>query len=135
MPGPRDLVIADTEPGVARVVIAPQTLEREASDEMTTLHCPTNSARVSDMNTRDQRITVRFTADMRQRLLETADRRGKRESDVIREAVVRELAADDLATTAYDRVKRAGLVGMVKGARRDLSTNREHFKGFGETRR
>ena len=94
----------------------------------------TNLARMADMKTKDQRITVRFTADLRQRLQETADRRGTRESDVVREAVMRELATEDSVLTAYERAKAAGLIGVVKGAPSDLSTNRGHFEGFGETR-
>jgi N-methylhydantoinase B/oxoprolinase/acetone carboxylase alpha subunit len=33
--------------------------------------------------------------------------------------------------TAYDHAKKAGLVGSVRKAKRDLSTNPKHFDGFG----
>jgi hypothetical protein len=40
------------------------------------------------------------------------------------------LAADD-AITAYDRAKKAGLIGAVRRASPDLSTNPKHFDKFG----
>ena len=33
--------------------------------------------------------------------------------------------------TVYELARSAGLIGVVKGARKDLSTNPEHFRGFG----
>jgi predicted DNA-binding protein len=80
---------------------------------------------------KDYRITVRFPATLRRRLREAAHRSGRRESEWIRAAVEQQLAADELELTAYDRVKRAGLLGIVKGASPDLSTNPRHFGGFG----
>ncbi len=80
---------------------------------------------------KDYRITVRFPAELRHRLKAAAHRSGKRESDLVRGAVERQLAAEEDALTAYQHAKKAGLIGAVKGAPRDLSTNPEHFKGFG----
>jgi predicted DNA-binding protein len=77
------------------------------------------------------RITVRFPAELRQRLRTAARRSGRRESDLVRGAVERQLAAEDDALTAYEYVKRAGLIGAVRGAIRDLSANPAHFDGFG----
>ncbi|MBZ5725934.1 MAG: ribbon-helix-helix domain-containing protein [Acidobacteriia bacterium] len=79
---------------------------------------------------KDYRVTVRFSAELRHRLKATAHRIGKRESDLVRAAVERLLAAEDDALTAYEHAKRTGLIGAVKGASRDLSTNPEHFRGF-----
>jgi predicted DNA-binding protein len=81
---------------------------------------------------KDQRVTVRFSPEMRRRLQATARRVGRRESDLIREAVDQRLAAEECAPTAYDLVKKAGLIGVAKGKVRDLSTNPKHFLGFGE---
>ncbi|MBZ5607128.1 MAG: ribbon-helix-helix domain-containing protein [Acidobacteriia bacterium] len=78
------------------------------------------------------RITVRFPAELRRRLKAAAERSGTRESDLIREAVDRQLAAEDVEVTAYARAKKAGLIGVVRGARRDLSTNPRRFAGFGD---
>jgi predicted DNA-binding protein len=80
---------------------------------------------------KDDRITVRFPAELRQRLKDAARRSGTRESDLVRGAVERQLAAEDNALTAYEQVKKAGLIGAVKKASRDLSTNPRHFDGFG----
>jgi predicted DNA-binding protein len=86
---------------------------------------------MSDAQMQDYRITVRFPAELRQRLKAAADRAGTRESDLVRAAVERQLALEDKALTAYDRAKKAGLIGAVRGASRDLSTNPAHFDGFG----
>jgi len=80
---------------------------------------------------KDHRITVRFPADLRRRLKQAADSKGTRESDLVRGAVERQLAAEDRAVTAYERAKKAGLIGVVPRAKKDLSTNRRHFDGFG----
>lgn len=79
------------------------------------------------------RISVRFPGDLRRRLKAAAHRNGIQESDLVRAAVQRELAAQDNIPTAYDLAKKAGLVGIVRGPVRDLSTNRRRFAGFGES--
>jgi hypothetical protein len=80
---------------------------------------------------KDSRITVRFPAGLRRRLKQAARGRGTRESDLVRVSVERQLAGEDHAITAYERFKKAGLIGIVRGASRDLSTNRRHSDGFG----
>ena len=80
---------------------------------------------------KDYRITVRFPAELRRRLKDAAHRSGTRESDVVRGAVERQLTAEEDALTAYEHAKKAGLIGTVRGARRDLSTNPRHFDKFG----
>jgi predicted DNA-binding protein len=80
---------------------------------------------------KDQRITVRFPADLRRRLTAAARRGGTRESDLVRGAVERQLAAEEDSLTAYDRAKKAGLIGVVRGSPPDLSTNPKYFDGFG----
>jgi predicted DNA-binding protein len=80
---------------------------------------------------KDRRITVRFPVELRQRLKHAARRSGKGESDIVRGAVERQFAAEDAEVTAYDRAKKAGLIGAVRGAARDLSTNPKHLNGFG----
>ena len=80
---------------------------------------------------KDHRITVRFPPELRRRLKAAARRSGSRESDVVRGAVERQLAAQEDSLTAYERAKKAGLIGAVKGTTRDLSTNPKHFDGFG----
>jgi predicted DNA-binding protein len=80
---------------------------------------------------KDQRITVRFSPEMRRLLQAVARRVGRRESDLVRDAVERQLAAEENPVTAYDLAKRAGLIGAAKGKVRDLSTNPKYFDGFG----
>ena len=80
---------------------------------------------------KDQRITVRFPAEMRRRLRAAARRSGTRESDLVRGAVERQLAAEEDSLTAYEHAKKAGLIGAAPGEARDLSTNPKHFDGFG----
>src|SRR4051812_23077545 len=82
---------------------------------------------------KDERITVRFPAELRQRLKEAAHRNGTRESDIVRGAVERQFASEDKEITAYEHAQRAGLIGAVRGASRDLSTNTRHFDGFGDS--
>jgi predicted DNA-binding protein len=88
---------------------------------------------MSDTQTQDYRITVRVPAELRQRLKAAAHRAGTRESDLVRAAVEKQLAREDKALTAYERARRAGLIGAVRGASRDLSTNPAHFDGFGRS--
>lgn len=83
--------------------------------------------------TKDVRITVRFPADLRRRLKAAARQSGTKESVLIRTAVERQLNAGEATATAYDRLKKAGLIGIVRGASPDLSTNPRHFEGFGES--
>src|ERR1022692_1456220 len=61
-----------------------------------------NSDKMSDKKMKDYRITVRFPAELRQRLRSAARRAGTRESDLVRVAVERQLAAEDDALTAYE---------------------------------
>jgi predicted DNA-binding protein len=82
---------------------------------------------------KDHRITVRFSADLRRRLKAAAQRTGKRESDLVRAAVERQLTANEDSPTAYEHAKKAGLIGAVRGAIPDLSTNPRHFEGFGRS--
>jgi predicted DNA-binding protein len=82
---------------------------------------------------KNDRITVRFPAELRRRLKEAAQRKGIRESDLVRGAVERQFAAEDEEITAYEHAQKAGLIGAVRGAIRDLSTNTRHFDGFGNS--
>ncbi len=74
---------------------------------------------------------MQVSPEMRRRLKAAARRRGTRESDLVRRAVELQLAADEDSPTAYEHAKRAGLIGVVKGTPRDLSTNPKYFDGFG----
>jgi len=82
---------------------------------------------------KDVRFTVRFSKELRRRIKAAARRGGVRESELVRAAVERQLAADAESATAYERAQKAGLVGAAKGASRDLSTHPRHLEGFGES--
>jgi predicted DNA-binding protein len=82
---------------------------------------------------KNARITVRLPLELRRRLKAAANRSGRQESALIRAAIERELAADEGAPTAYDRAKKAGIVGIVRGTPPDLSTNPKYFEGFGRS--
>ncbi len=77
------------------------------------------------------RISIRISAKLRRELEQQAWANGKRESDVVREALEEYFNARGSRETCYDVALRAGLIGVAKNAPRDLSTNRKYFKGFG----
>jgi hypothetical protein len=75
------------------------------------------------------RVTVRLPSDLRRKLKAA----GTQESDLLRTAVERQLAAEDEALTGFELAKDAGIIGIVAETTRDLSTNRKYFDGFGES--
>ena len=86
---------------------------------------------------KDDRITVRFPAELHRRLKDAAQRNGMRASEIVRKAVERQFAAEDDELTAYERAEKAGLIGAVRrlspDLSPDLSTNPKHFDGFGDS--
>jgi predicted DNA-binding protein len=81
-----------------------------------------------------QRISVRVPRGIAQRLKERSRATGTRESEVVREALEKYLSTGDEGQTAYDLARKAGLIGCIRGAPKDLSTNKRYFKGFGKSR-
>jgi metal-responsive CopG/Arc/MetJ family transcriptional regulator len=79
-----------------------------------------------------QRISVRVSLGIARRLKERSRATGARESQVVREALEQYLSEKRTDETTYDLLRGAGLIGLVGGAPRDLSTNKKYFKGFGE---
>ena len=78
-----------------------------------------------------ERVTVRLDRRLRQRLLQLARRSGKSESELVREALEAYSAAHGLTESRYDVARRAGVIGIVRDAPADLSTNPKYFEGFG----
>jgi predicted DNA-binding protein len=78
------------------------------------------------------RITIRLDANLRKRLASMARKQGKRESDIVRAAL--EVHCPQTATeiSCYDLAEKIGIIGLVKNAPSDLSTNRKHMEGFGQ---
>jgi hypothetical protein len=76
------------------------------------------------------RIEPRLQSDLRRR----AALAQKSESEVVREALATYLATTPEGASAYDLALQAGIIGCARAGPRDLSTNPEHFKGFGDKR-
>ncbi len=88
---------------------------------------------MSDMQPKEHRITLRVSNELRRRIKREAKRTGSPESEVIRSALEKQLREDDEGPSAYDILFAKGVIGCVKGARPDLSTNKKYFEGFGES--
>ncbi len=81
-----------------------------------------------------QRITIRVSESLVKRLKKQAEMKRRSESALVREALEKYLLDSPTPSSAYDLAKAAGLIGCVRGAPSDLSTNRKHFEGFGKNR-
>jgi metal-responsive CopG/Arc/MetJ family transcriptional regulator len=79
-----------------------------------------------------QRISVRVPGGIARQLRERSRATGTRESQVVREALEEYLSKSDGQETAYDRAQKAGLIDCIRGGRKDVSTNKDLFKGFGK---
>jgi predicted DNA-binding protein len=85
---------------------------------------------MSDMAS--HRITIRIPETLEQRLRSRSRIKGQTESDLVREALENYLGHSSKERSAYELAREAGLIGSVKRAPKDLSSNRRHFEGFGE---
>jgi len=80
---------------------------------------------------------LQLGADLERRVEELARITGMAPADVVSDAleeyVARRGNGTELAEgeTLYDRAKRADLIGCLKGAPEDLSTNPKYMEGFG----
>jgi predicted DNA-binding protein len=86
---------------------------------------------MSDMSS--QRITIRVSESLVKRLKRHATLKGRSESALVREALEKYLGEAPVSNSAYELAKDAGLIGCIRGLAPDLSSNREHFEGFGES--
>ena len=80
----------------------------------------------------DLRISVRLDSDTQQRLDEEVQATGKKESEVVREALVAYLHERPKPESCLELARRHRLIGCGKRLPPDLSTNRQHFEGFGQ---
>ena len=85
---------------------------------------------MSDMST--TRISVRLDRTLRAKIRKRARAKGKKEAELIREALVKEFDAAPRAKTCYELGMELGIFGSVEGAPADLSTNPKYMEGFGE---
>ena len=77
---------------------------------------------------RTVRISVRVPADLRDQLL----RDDMSISVAARRALEHYVSRQREQQSCFDLAEHLGIIGSVKRAPRDLSTNRRHFRGFGE---
>jgi metal-responsive CopG/Arc/MetJ family transcriptional regulator len=86
-------------------------------------------SKMSDMAS--HRITVRVPATLEARIRDRSRSKGQTPSDVVRIALENYLSEERNAGSAYELAKAAKLIGCVRRAPRDLSTNPQYFEGFG----
>lgn len=86
--------------------------------------------RMSDMAPR--RITIRVPETLEASLRRRSRVNGQTPSDLVRLALKSYLCKQGGGGSAYEIAEEAGLIGCVRRAPKDLSTNRRHFEGFGE---
>jgi len=79
-----------------------------------------------------QRITVRVPVTLGARLRDRSRLKGQTPSDVVRVALESYLGEGSSTGSAYDLAEAAGLIGCLRRAPKDLSTNQRHFEGFGQ---
>lgn len=78
-----------------------------------------------------ERINVRLDDQTKRALEAEAQARGVSPSEVVRAALAEHLKARATPPNALDLARRLGLIGCAPGLPSDLSTNRDHFDGFG----
>jgi metal-responsive CopG/Arc/MetJ family transcriptional regulator len=78
-----------------------------------------------------QRITIRVSEDMGTRLREQSRMKGRSPSELVRMALQNYLGERKGRRSAYELAGKAGLIGCIRGAPKDLSANRRHLEGFG----
>jgi hypothetical protein len=81
-----------------------------------------------------QRITVRVPKTLGALLRDRSRAKGQTPSDLVRVALETYLGRGASAHTAYELAEEAGLIGCVRRAPKDLSTNRRHFENFGKNK-
>lgn len=77
------------------------------------------------------RLSIRVRPKLRRELRGLSSATGRRESQIVREALEEYLNSNGKRETCFDVAHRFGLVGVVKDAPPDLSTNPRHLRGFG----
>jgi ribbon-helix-helix CopG family protein len=90
------------------------------------------SSILSDMASQSQRITIRVPGSLAKLLRQRSCTQGQTPSQLVRVALQQYLSAGTQPRTAYDAFKEAGLIGCLKNAPSDLSTNPRYFEGFGK---
>jgi hypothetical protein len=77
------------------------------------------------------RLSIRLPPELQQSLATIADRTGRSESQLVREALTEFVARQAGQPSCFDLARELGLIGCVDSGRGDLSTNPRHLEGFG----
>jgi len=80
------------------------------------------------------RITVRVPQTLTARLRSRSRAKGTTESELVREALENYLGHSAGERSAYELAEEAGIIGCLRSAPKDLSTNPLHLRGFGKAR-
>jgi metal-responsive CopG/Arc/MetJ family transcriptional regulator len=80
------------------------------------------------------RITVRVPQALTARLRSRSQAQGTTESELVRQALENYLEHSKEERSAYELAEEAGIIGPVRNAPKDLSTNPRHLKGFGKSK-
>ena len=78
------------------------------------------------------RISVRLDRKLRSSIKRRAKATGKKEAQLIREALEKEFHVQEPQKTCHDLALKLGLIGSVTDTPSDLSTNEKYMEGFGE---
>ena len=81
-----------------------------------------------------RRITVRISTTLETLLRERSSAKGQTPSQVVRAALVTYLGRRGGRHSAYKLAEEAGLIGCMRRAPKNLSTNRRHFEGIGKNK-
>jgi hypothetical protein len=84
--------------------------------------------------TASHRITVRVSKNLGTLLRDRSRAKGQTPSHLVRIALETYLGRGGSPGSAYELAEEAGLIGCVRRAPKDLSTNRRHFEGFGKSK-
>jgi hypothetical protein len=78
-----------------------------------------------------ERINVRVDRRLKQELETEARERGVSPSEIVRTLLAEHLRGRPRRESCLEIARRIGIVGVYEGTPPDLSTNPEHFEGFG----
>ena len=78
-----------------------------------------------------ERINVRVDERLKLKLEAEAREKGVSPSDIVREVLEQHVRERTPQPDARQLAEQLGLIGCVEGLPADLSTNKDHFDGFG----